>query len=74
MRARCTGAPIKLFQSKLDDWRTFLQDRVNYATGLIAGTTTQFGETQVDNAPISDFIGVIADQNNMAACSTIPLT
>lgn len=58
----------------LGDWHTFLQDRVNYATGLIAGTTTQFGETQIDNAPISDFIGVIADQNKMAACSTIPLT
>lgn len=58
----------------LGDWHTFLQDRVNYANGLIAGTTKQFGETQIGNAPISDFIGSIADQNNMSACSTIPLT
>jgi hypothetical protein len=58
----------------LQDWHTFLNDRVNYANALLAGSTTQFGESQVDNAPISDFIGSIADRNNMNSCSTIPLT
>jgi hypothetical protein len=58
----------------LDDWRTYLADRVNYATGLAAGTTTAFGESQIGNAPISDFIGPIADHNHMAACRPIPLS
>jgi hypothetical protein len=52
----------------LDDYRTYLDDRVDYVALLRSGTFDRFSETQVEGVPISERIGKFAKDNEIRAC------
>jgi hypothetical protein len=52
----------------LGDYRTYLNDRVEYSIGLRNATVTEFGESTIDNMPITNFINDVARQNRMPSC------
>jgi hypothetical protein len=52
----------------LGDYRIYLNDRIEYAIGLRAATVTEFGESTIDNMPITNFINDVARQNKMPSC------
>lgn len=52
----------------LADYRTYLEDRRDYADSLRLGTAVTFAETQVDGIPISEKIGTFARANEMGSC------
>ena len=52
----------------LDDYLTYLDDRVDYVALLRSGTFDRFSETQVEGVPISERIGKFAKDNEIRAC------
>lgn len=56
----------------LDDYRQYLADRDAYVVQLRSGSNRPFAETEVNGSPISNFIGDVARQNEMASCQ-VPL-
>ena len=54
----------------LDDYRTYVGDRVAYADQLRAGDDSAFAENEVEGSPISGFINDVARQNEMPSCQT----
>jgi hypothetical protein len=51
------------------DYRTYLDDRRQFADGLRAGRNDPFRETAVDGIPISERLEVFAGDNDMPACA-----
>jgi hypothetical protein len=51
------------------DYRTYLQDRRQFADGLRDGRNDAFTETAVDGIPISEKLEVFAGDNEMPACA-----
>jgi hypothetical protein len=51
------------------DYRTYIQDRREFADDLRAGKNEPFAETAVDSIPISDKLAVFAGDNRMPDCS-----
>jgi hypothetical protein len=51
------------------DYRTYLQDRREYADQLRAGEDVPFAETALDGIPISDKVEVFAGDNDMPTCA-----
>jgi hypothetical protein len=51
------------------DYRTYLEDRRQFADGLRSGRNEPFRETAVDGIPISEKLEVFAGDNDMAACA-----
>ena len=52
----------------LDDYRTYVGNRVAYADQLRAGDGGGFAETEINGSPISGFINDVARQNDMPSC------
>ncbi|HEY3484160.1 MAG TPA: hypothetical protein VGK49_02195, partial [Ilumatobacteraceae bacterium] len=50
------------------DYRTYIQNRRDYADDLRAGITDQFAEAAVDGIPISERIATFAGDNEMKSC------
>ena len=53
----------------LRDYRTYLQDRREYADDLRAGVNDPFAETKVDGIPISEKLSTFAADNLMKSCA-----
>ncbi len=53
----------------INDYRTLLQDRYNYAERLRAGNNVPFTETPVRNVPITERIDKFTIDNQMLSCS-----
>ena len=51
------------------DYRTYLQDRRQFAELLRTGVNEPFSETAVDGIPISEKLAVFAADNEMPTCS-----
>jgi hypothetical protein len=51
------------------DYRTYIEDRREFADDLRAGKNEAFSETAVDGIPISDKLSVFAGDNRMPTCS-----
>jgi hypothetical protein len=51
------------------DYRTYIEDRREFADDLRAGKNDAFAETAVDGIPISDKLAVFAGDNRMPDCS-----
>jgi hypothetical protein len=51
------------------DYRTYVEDRREFADGLRAGRNEPFTETAVDGIPISEKLEVFAGDNEMPACA-----
>lgn len=51
------------------DYRTYVQDRRDYADLLRTGDNAPFTETAVDDIPISDKLAVFAGDNEMPSCA-----
>jgi hypothetical protein len=51
------------------DYRTYLEDRREYADRLRGGADVAFTETAVDGIPISDKVEVFAGDNQMPSCA-----
>ena len=51
------------------DYRTYIQDRREFADDLRAGKNEPFAETAVDGIPISEKLTVFAGDNRMPDCS-----
>lgn len=51
------------------DYRTYLEDRREYADLLRTGRNEAFTETAVDGIPISDKLSVFATDNEMPSCA-----
>jgi hypothetical protein len=51
------------------DYRTYLEDRREFADQLRAGVNRAFAETVVDGIPISDKVAQFASDNRMPACA-----
>lgn len=51
------------------DYRTYLEDRRQFADELRAGRNEPFRETAVDGIPISEKLEVFAGDNEMPACA-----
>jgi len=58
----------KIIPLWLEDYHTYLTDRVTYVAHLRAGNDAGFGETEINGNPISNFLGDVARQNNMPSC------
>lgn len=56
----------------LDDYETYLADRVAYVAQLRSGDGSVFAETEINGSPISNFLGDVARQNEMPTCQ-VPL-
>ncbi|MFZ4519728.1 MAG: hypothetical protein ACOYOP_15170 [Microthrixaceae bacterium] len=54
----------------IDDWETYLQDRVDYAAQLRQDPDTRFTETVKANRQISRAIDGFAEVNRMESCTT----
>ena len=52
----------------ISDYRTYVQDRRDYADDLRAGINKPFAETKVDGIPISEKISTFAADNRMRSC------
>lgn len=53
----------------LADYRTYIQDRREYADDLRAGINEPFAETKADGIPISEKISTFAADNLMKSCA-----
>ena len=53
----------------LRDYRTYIQDRREYADDLRAGVNDPFAETKVDGIPISEKLSTFAADNLMKSCA-----
>ena len=53
----------------LADYRTYIEDRRQYADDLRAGVNEPFAETKVDGIPISEKISTFAADNLMRSCT-----
>ena len=51
------------------DYRTYIEDRREFAADLRAGKNEPFAETAVDGIPISDKLTVFAGDNRMPDCA-----
>lgn len=51
------------------DYRTYIQDRREYADALRAGKNDPFAETRVDGIPISEKVSTFAADNLMKSCA-----
>lgn len=51
------------------DYRTYIQDRRDYARSLRAGQNDPFAETQVDGIPLSERLSTFAADNLMKSCT-----
>jgi hypothetical protein len=51
------------------DYRTYIEDRREFAATLRAGKNNPFAETAVDGIPISDKLSVFAGDNRMPECA-----
>jgi hypothetical protein len=51
------------------DYRTYLEDRREFAAGLRDGRNEAFSETALDGIPISEKLEVFAGDNDMPACA-----
>lgn len=63
-----TEKGVALVPKWIDDYRTYIQDRRDYANELRGGQLTTFSETLVDDVPVSERIGKFARENEMRAC------
>ena len=52
----------------LADYRTYIQDRRDYADMLRTGKNEPFAETRVDGIPLSEKVSTFATANRMPAC------
>lgn len=53
----------------LDDWRTYLEDRRDFAEALrISERHPYFAETEVEGVPVSERLGKFARENDMRSC------
>lgn len=52
----------------LADYRTYIQDRRDYAEMLRNGKNDPFAETRVDGIPLSEKVSTFATANRMPAC------
>jgi hypothetical protein len=50
------------------DYRTYIENRRDYANELRTGRLTIFSETQIDGVPVSERVGKFARENRMRAC------
>jgi hypothetical protein len=51
------------------DYRTYIQNRRDFAAALRAGKSDPFAEAALDGIPISEKISTFAGDNHMADCS-----
>ncbi|MGH9133082.1 MAG: hypothetical protein ACRDZZ_04035 [Ilumatobacteraceae bacterium] len=51
------------------DYRTYLQNRRDYADELRGGENVPFRETELEGIPISEKVGTFATDNEMKACA-----
>lgn len=51
------------------DYRTYIEDRREYAEALRAGNNDPFAETKVDGIPISEKVSTFAADNLMKSCA-----
>lgn len=51
------------------DYRTYIEDRREYADDLRRGVNDPFAETQVDGIPLSEKISTFANDNLMKSCA-----
>jgi hypothetical protein len=58
----------KVIPRWIDDWRTYLSDRVTYVAALRSGDGGGFSETEINGSPITNFLGDLARQNEMPSC------
>jgi len=63
-----TEKDLALVPKWIGDYRTYIQDRRDYANELRTGELTTFSETLVDDVPVSERIGKFARENEMRAC------
>lgn len=63
-----TEKGIALVPKWIADYRTYIEDRRDYANELRTGKLTTFSETLVDDVPVSERIGKFARENDMRAC------
>ncbi len=52
-----------------EDYRTYLDDRRDYAANLTSGDNAPFAESQVDGIPISEKLETFASDNEMDSCA-----
>lgn len=52
----------------LSDYRTYIQDRRDYAEMLRRGENEPFAETRIDGLPLSEKVSTFATANRMPAC------
>ena len=52
----------------ISDYRTYIQDRRDYAGELLKGNLIEFAESQVEGIPISERLGKFARENKMPSC------
>ena len=50
------------------DYRTYIQDRRDYAEMLRSGRNDPFAETRIDGLPLSEKVSTFATANRMPAC------
>lgn len=63
-----TEKGVALVPKWIADYRTYIEDRRDYANELRTGELTTFSETLVDDVPVSERIGKFARENEMRAC------
>jgi hypothetical protein len=63
-----TEKGLALVPKWIGDYRTYIEDRRDYANELRTGVLTTFSETLVDDVPVSERIGKFARENEMRAC------
>ena len=63
-----TEKGLALVPKWIGDYRTYIQDRRDYANELRLGELTTFSEKLVDDVPVSERIGKFARENEMRAC------
>lgn len=59
-----------LVRAWLADWRTYLADRVAYATALRADSSARLLVSPKDHAQVTEYLDAFAGDNRMPACAT----
>jgi hypothetical protein len=52
----------------INDFRTYVKDRRDYADQMRSGKLTEFSESIVEGIPITERLGKFARENHMPAC------
>lgn len=63
-----TEKGLALVPKWINDYRTYIEDRRDYANELRTGALPTFSETLVDEVPVSERLGKFARENEMRAC------